>query len=58
MGAHGGAYPPEAARAVLAAELKRVREVLAPRPPASPLDCAPSTVADQVECNALCREMC
>jgi hypothetical protein len=38
---------------VLAAELKRVREVLAPRPAASPLDCAPSTVAEQVACDAL-----
>ena len=34
---------------VLAAELKRVRDVLAPRAPASPYDCAPTSVAEQVE---------
>ena len=39
----------EAADYLLAAELKRLRDVLAPRPRVSPLDCAPRTALEQVE---------
>jgi hypothetical protein len=34
---------------LLAAELKRVRDVLTPRPAVSPLECAPRTTEEQVE---------
>ena len=39
----------EAADYLLAAELKRLRDVLAPRPRVSPLDCAPRTPEEQIE---------
>ena len=39
----------EAADYLLAAELKRLRDVLAPRPRVSPLDCAPRTAEEQIE---------
>ena len=47
--AHAEHEAAAAADYVLAAELKRVRDVLSPRPLASPLDCAPTTPETQIE---------